>query len=280
MKTFLGRKLCIATAHHKERVIAPILERALKVTCFVPDQINTDSLGTFSGEVSRTGDVLSTLRNKCSLAMKENPVDLVLASEGSFGGHPSSPFLPANYEMVLLKDVRNNTEYTGSFWTTATNFSGAQIEDTLAMEQFMEQIGFPEHGLILRKDAQTYAPIFKGVTSVETLWESYNYLKNKFGTVYVETDMRALYNPMRMQAIAKATENLVATILSLCPNCEAPGFSIQKMESGLPCAWCKQPTRSPLYALHKCNQCDHEVKAYYPFQKETEEPQYCDYCNP
>lgn len=280
MNTFLGKKICIATAHRKEIVIAPVVEQGLSVECVVPAFLDTDSLGTFSGEVSRKGSVLDTLRAKCALAMKENPTDFVLASEGSFGAHPSSPFLPANFEMVLLIDTKSGREFTGSFWTTDTNFSGTAISNEEEMELFMKRIGFPTHGLILRKDAQSIEPIFKGLTTDETLWETYAHLKQNFGTVYAETDMRAMFNPKRMAAIGKATENLVATILSLCPNCDAPGFSIQKMEPGLPCAWCKQSTRSPLYALYKCNQCDHEEKSYYPLQKETEEPQFCDYCNP
>jgi hypothetical protein len=269
MNAFLNRKLLIATAHQKERAIAPILEQELKVECFVPAKLNTDSLGTFSGEIARTGDVLSTLRAKCILAMKENPVDLVLASEGSFGAHPSSPFLPANYEMVLLKDVQNNTEYSGSYWTPNTNFSASEIKHEEAMEQFMEQIGFPSHGLILRKDAQSYHPIFKGITSVDSLWEHFYYLKKHFDSVYAETDMRALYNPKRMQAIAHATENLIENIRSLCPQCAAPGFSIVKMESGL-----------PLYALRSCSVCTFEQKDFYPLDKKVEDPQFCDYCNP
>ena len=280
MNAFLGRKLLIATAHQKERVIAPILEQGLKVECFVPTKINTDSLGTFSGEIARTGDVLSTLRAKCTLAMKENPVDLILASEGSFGAHPSSPFLPADYEMVLLMDFHNTTEYKGSFWTMDTNFSASEIKDEEAMVQFMEQIGFPSHGLILRKDAQSFHPIFKGITSVDSLWEHFYYLKKHYNSVYAETDMRALYNPKRMQAIAHATENLIENIRSLCPQCAAPGFSIIKMESGLPCSWCKQPTRSPLYALRSCSVCNFEQKDFEPLDKKVEDPQFCDYCNP
>ena len=46
---FKGRKLLIATKHHKEMIIAPILEKELAVTCYTSDVFDTDSLGTFSG---------------------------------------------------------------------------------------------------------------------------------------------------------------------------------------------------------------------------------------
>jgi hypothetical protein len=44
---FPGRKLLIASKHQKEEVIAPLLEKALEVTCIVPANFDTDELGTF-----------------------------------------------------------------------------------------------------------------------------------------------------------------------------------------------------------------------------------------
>lgn len=49
---FGGRSLVIATRHQKEKVIAPLLEDALGVKCFTIADLNTDLLGTFSGEVA------------------------------------------------------------------------------------------------------------------------------------------------------------------------------------------------------------------------------------
>ncbi len=74
---FKGRTLLIATKHRKEQVISPILEEALGVKCIVSENIDTDVLGTFTGEVERTNSPLETARMKCELA-----------SEGSFGSHP------------------------------------------------------------------------------------------------------------------------------------------------------------------------------------------------
>lgn len=50
---FAGRKLLIATKHEKEKVIAPILARELGVKCFVVSNLDTDELGTFTGEIDR-----------------------------------------------------------------------------------------------------------------------------------------------------------------------------------------------------------------------------------
>lgn len=86
---FEGRKVLIATKHKKELVIAPILEKELSISSYVSEQFDTDILGTFSGEIERKDDALTTLRNKCIHAANASNSDLVIASEGSFGAHPS-----------------------------------------------------------------------------------------------------------------------------------------------------------------------------------------------
>ena len=50
---FEGRNLLIATKHRKETVIAPLFSDAFGVHCFISDEFDTDSLGTFSGEIAR-----------------------------------------------------------------------------------------------------------------------------------------------------------------------------------------------------------------------------------
>jgi hypothetical protein len=57
---FKGRSLVIATK--KEKVIAPLLEEALGIVCFVPEDFDTDTLGTFTGEIERKLDPISTAR--------------------------------------------------------------------------------------------------------------------------------------------------------------------------------------------------------------------------
>ena len=102
MEIFEGRRLVIATKHHKETVIAPLLEQHLGVQCFVPNDFDTDALGTFTGEVARKEDALSTARQKCLLAMQKTNCDLGIASEGSFGPHPSIFMAHADNEFLIF----------------------------------------------------------------------------------------------------------------------------------------------------------------------------------
>lgn len=62
-----GRKLLIATNQAKEKVIAPVLEKEIGVSCFIASDFNTDEFGTFSGEVERKDDPVSTARKNVCL---------------------------------------------------------------------------------------------------------------------------------------------------------------------------------------------------------------------
>src|SRR5579875_83219 len=147
---FEGRKLSIATKHKKEEVIAPVLENALGVKCFVPKDLDTDIFGTFSGEVERKNDPVTTARNKCLNAMKLNNCDLAIASEGSFGMHPFVFFTYADEEIVLFMDKKNDLEIVSKELSTDTNFNGQKINTEKQLMDFAERAKFPTHGLICK----------------------------------------------------------------------------------------------------------------------------------
>lgn len=277
---FKGRSLVIATKHKKEDVIAPAIEAALSVTCFVNDKFDTDELGTFSGEIERKLDPLSTARQKCLLAMELSNCDLGIASEGSFGAHPSIPFGSADDELLIFIDKKNHLEIVVRELSMDTNFNGKTITNEKELLEFAELRKFPSHGLILRNSKQETKSIIKGITNVNDLLEGFHKLYDSYGSVFVETDMRALFNPSRMSVIETATHKLVEKIKSFCPNCNLPGFGVTNVKKGLPCALCGAPTASTLSFVYKCKQCDFENEALYPHDKTEEDPMYCDFCNP
>ena len=277
---FKNRKLLIATKHQKEKVIAPILEIELGVTCFVDESFDTDILGTFTGEVERKLDPISTVREKCLQAMKINNCDLGIASEGSFGPHPSIFFVNADDEFLIFIDTLNNVEVIVREISTTTNFNGKQVQNQKELLEFADQIGFPTHGLILRKLKDEKTDIHKGITDIENLKNSFELLWAKYNSVYVETDMRAMFNPTRMNVIKNATKKLVQKIKSTCPQCKTPGFGITDSKKGLKCSLCGSPTDSILRYIYICNHCQFTKEEIYPLNKTTEDPMYCNYCNP
>lgn len=277
---FKGRDLVIATKHKKEIVIAPLLERELGVKCLVPVNLDTDALGTFTGEVERKADPITTARHKCLLAMELANCDLAIASEGSFGPHPSLFFVHADDEFLLFMDKKNNLEIIVRELSMETNFNGLVIATKRELDEFADKVKFPSHGLIVRKSDTDFIEMEKGITNPRKLAEVYHHFAKLYGSMYVETDMRALYNPSRMAVIEKATVKLVHKINSLCPSCNTPGFGISVAKPGLPCELCHFPTRSTLSHTYTCQKCWCSKEEKYPNNKHFEDPTYCDICNP
>ncbi|MFD2515915.1 DUF6671 family protein [Pontibacter locisalis] len=277
---FKGRKLLIATKHKKENVLAPLLQEALEVECVVTEDFDTDTLGTFTGETERLADPITTVRSKCLQAMELYDCDLAVASEGSFGPHPTYFFQYADEEILVLIDKKNNLEILARELSTETNFGGEEVSSEEQLVSFAEQALFPTHGLILRGQQNSNADIVKGIADWDQLTTAFCQLLKKYKTAYVETDMRAMYNPSRMRVIEKAALKLVEKINSKCASCGAPGFSVTEAKPGLPCEWCSFPTQSTLSYTYKCQRCSFTKEEKYPHNKLAEDPMYCNLCNP
>ncbi|QQV02159.1 MULTISPECIES: DUF6671 family protein [Chryseobacterium] len=277
---FEGRTLLIATKHQKEKVITPIFEKELGVKCIVSQQFDTDVLGTFTGEVERKNDPLSTVKEKCRTAMNLENCDLAIASEGSFGAHPNVFFASADEEFLVLLDEKNKLEIIAREVSLETNFAGTEVLSEKELLDFAAKAGFPQHGLIIRKGIQDSNHIVKGITDETKLLDTFEEYQKLFGKAFVETDMRAMYNPTRMRVIEKTAKKLVEKIKNVCPDCQMPGFDITKVVKGLPCEQCGFPTKSTLSYVYSCKKCDFEKEEKYPNQKKHEDPMYCDFCNP
>jgi len=277
---FDNRTLVIATRHGKERVIAPILEGALGVRCTTCDTLDTDLLGTFTGEVERTLDPVATAREKCARAMRETGCDLSVASEGSFAPHPVLGVVPADDEILLLADRREGIEIVARELSLSTNFASDTVSEEAALLAFAERAGFPGHALILRRDRDSREAIHKGIRDRDDLLTVFRKLRGRYGRVSVETDMRAMHNPTRMAVIEAAARCLVERLQSLCPGCAMPGFSVTEVVRGLPCELCGLPTRAASRHICECGYCGYRSDVRNPAGKSAEDPMYCDFCNP
>jgi hypothetical protein len=277
---FTDRRIVIATKHHKEQVIQPILEANLGCTCILAENLDTDLLGTFSGEIERSDDPIATARKKCELAMELTNSDMAIASEGSFGPHPSYFFANADDEFIVFIDKKNNLEIVVRELSLDTNFNADYLTDKKKLIEFATNAKFPSHALILRKAPDELENISKGITDWYELFLKFNYLKEDFSKVYVETDMRAMYNPTRMEVIRQLTLKLVDKINSTCPICSTPGFGVTEVKDGLPCSNCHFPTRSIKSHIYSCLKCDFKEEKQFPKEKQFEDPMYCDICNP
>ncbi|KAB3533494.1 hypothetical protein F8154_10860 [Alkaliphilus pronyensis] len=281
---FKNRIGVLATMHKKETVISPILEKELGIRIIVPEAFNTDEFGTFTRDIERRGNQLETAKYKAEAVMELTGETLALASEGSFGPHPITPFLPFNREIVVFIDKENDLELIGEAATTATNFNHKPVKSLQEAHEFAIEAGFPEHGVVVKTKelSKKEDEIFKGITTMKDLELAVNSALSGSidGVIHIETDMRALYNPTRMKNIEAATRDLVKKIYNLCPKCLWPGFTLVDRKAGLPCGWCGIPTDLTLSLLYSCKKCGYNQQQLYPEGIKKADPGRCKFCNP
>lgn len=279
---FSGRKLVIATMHGKEKIIWPLLEKNLWVKIIVPSKFNSDTFGTFTREIKRDWNQIEAAKSKLLAAMQEESIDLWIASEWSFWPHPACPFIPWNFELVLLIDLKNNYELTWVYRTYETNFLSEYISNFHQAKIFAQKIWFPEHGIILRNNEKDMKNIWKDISNFNQLKEVTDKLLSKIFTkkIFIETDMRAHKNPTRMKAIKYACENLLTGLQSFCPSCKSPGYIISNIEKWLLCSQCKSATELPKYNISICKSCNYTLKEENKDYGSLADPGYCNYCNP
>jgi hypothetical protein len=273
----------LATMHGKERVIAPLLERALGLRVSVSSGIDTDRFGTFSRDVERSGSQLDAARAKIAAAFAAAPdARVALASEGSFGPHPHVPFVAIAREIVVFADRASGLHLIGHHASPATNFSHAVVSDVAGAFAFAHRAGFPGHGVIVMGAVDGRpAParlLIKEIRNPADLKNAATQVIGMCGAAFIETDMRAHRNPTRMRGIKRATLDLVRRFRSKCPVCAAPGFAVTERLSGLPCSWCDGPTLATRADLLSCAACGHRIERL--VAAATADPGQCPDCNP
>ena len=269
----------LATRHDKLSLVGPAMSR-LGLRVEVVD-VDTDSLGTFAGEVPRVGTPWETAVAKARLGMEASGLPLGLASEGSIGPDDAIPFLVSDVELiVLVDDVRGIVigETAGEYGIPTVAID-VRI-DSVIDDEDLARAGFPEHGLIVRP-LDTTGPIVKGVHDLDELHQAVVRCASESGAsvLRIESDLRAHHHPTRRMVIARAAERLSARLACLCPSCDCPGWGVGRHDRGAPCSVCRASTRVVSTEYFTCASCSYEEA------KPTDaaagvDPQYCPRCNP
>jgi hypothetical protein len=282
---FFQDKTCVLiTMHGKEKAILPVFQGFEGLNFVDAPTLNTDILGTFSGEINRAQNPLETALLKAKLGINHVDADYAIANEGSFGPHPSIYFIPADHEWIVILELK-----TGRYWhtqhiSTNTNFSNIVPKNWIEVIEFLRSIDFPNHGIIIKLENEindNNNQIFKDLDSkleIEEIFKKYEQIEGV--RLSIETDMRAHRNPTRMQVIAETTEKLKRKLQVKCPICNYPGFDVVQIEKGLPCSLCESPTRMIHKALYACSNCNFQEWSGNPDGLLLSDPGFCDYCNP
>jgi len=275
----------LATMHGKEAAVAPAFRELLDVAVHVPDGIDTDALGTFTGEIERPGDMLETARLKAKAGIELTGATLALASEGAYGPHPWLPSIATGLELLLWVDTAIGIEVSEQMPIRQTAYATLAVRPGDSIDAFLARVEFPRHALAVIPGAQapgsTFAPA-RGLRDRAALEHAIRTAAagSEDGQAVIQTDMRAHVNPTRMESIAAVAQRLAQRLNSHCEVCDAPGFGIVGQQSGLPCAACDAPTALARADIHGCARCDHRTTLPRGEGQGAADPRYCDNCNP
>lgn len=279
---YQNSRIALVTKHAKEVAIAPIFKEILGADV-ITLEIDTDKLGTFSGEILRIGTALETAQRKCELGLENGFLKVCLASEGSFGPHPDNPFVPYDHEILYFVDHVKKFHLWTSVFSMDTNYSYKVANSFDDVLDFLDKINFPSHGVIVRPNiSENKKHIVKGIRSREDLIAYFEKAAqlSQDKAAYIETDMRAHMNPSRMRVIADAAKKLAAQLKTLCPNCESPGWGLKFTEPGLECSSCLYPTSVVKFEIMGCVQCPYQIKQLRDEGLKFSDPSFCPICNP
>ncbi len=274
---YRGRTAALATRHGKHALIAPELG-SLGLHVVLADQVDTDTFGTFTGDRARSGSATETAEAKARAALTCLGIPLGLASEGTFGPHPASPFLPIDVELIAFVDtdrdlvVLGRAHSTKVTWHTRTAIPGEDLTG------FLTTVGFPEQGLVVHPTGQPEHAV-KGITDLATLYAAIAsaYQHDDGNPVVLATDLRAHHNPHRRIVIRDAATDLATRLDTPCPLCHSPGFGPERTRLGRPCADCDTPTNETAAVIHVCPRCTHEQEVGVDG---AGDPRWCPTCNP
>ncbi|MGC5196745.1 DUF6671 family protein, partial [Aphanothece microscopica] len=222
---YAGCRVCLTTLHGKERVLARPFFHGLGAELLVAG-CDTDQLGSFSGEIERLADPLTTCRRKAALGLAATGLPLGLASEGSFGPHPAVPFLPVGQEVLVFIDLERELTVVEQRLELRTTFASRTVRpaelSSAAFTAWLHQVRFPSHALIARPaqpSPRAARLCIKAIRSRADLEGALGHCAaaSDDGAVLVETDMRAHCNPTRMASIRRLGFQLVRRLRELCP---------------------------------------------------------------
>ena len=276
-----GQTVAMATMHGKDRAFGPVFAHRFGITLVVPDGIDTDRLGTFTGEVPRPGSIEETVISKARLGAEISGLNLSLASEGAYGPHPHIPFLGAGVEVAVSYDAGSGRVVREHLFDEKPVYGHLDVMGDTDITGFLARIGFPQQAVIVRHKDR-FDHMVKGLQDRDDLDAAIERLRRQAPAdpIFLQTDMRAHLNPKRVETLGRLAEKLAARLATDCPSCSAPGFGLTTTEKGLPCECCGCTTDFVRMEIWSCTACGHREKRPRRDGKTGADPRLCAICNP
>jgi len=271
------QQAALLTKHQKLPLIAPALA-AVGIKLQLAEGFDTDSLGTFAGEVPRQLSPVDCVKTKAKLAAELTALPLGLGSEGSFGGGPLPGLINWDDELLCLYDASSG-QFMIAHAAGPVPLSAIETADLAQLRTHIEQQD-PQQGWICSADNLLLKGLVGFDAMLAALTEAGLVLSDSALSckIRLSADLRAHLCPSRRLYIQQAAVQLAARLQSRCPQCAAPDFWRSGADQGLPCTACHYPTQK-IKTYHKsCSCCGHtESEAV---QQTFADPAHCPLCNP
>ena len=272
---YRGIQAVITTQHEKEKLLAPALE-TLGIE-LVHHKFDTDSLGTFSGEIPRGLPQRETVTKKARIGMDATGLKYGVASEGSIGADPIIPFINSAIESIAWVDDATGIEIIEFERGTEVVAVKTEVSSIDGLGDFLERADFPNHALIAYP-ASKKGLIYKGLRELAALEDAISSI-TKTESAIIESDLRAHMSPSRSEVIQRCAEKLALRLTCLCSVCGAPGFGTIGNLYGLSCEQCGESVerviRGELYGCAKCEFREEKLNG-----KSGVSAAQCERCNP
>ena len=267
----------MATKHDKGRLVAPHFDEILSMRV-EEVLVDTDLLGTFSGEIERVGTPLETAIKKARLGIENTGNPFGVASEGSVGPDPFIPFINANIETMVFVDEELQIYIHETFKSNEiTAFTTTTLKNDLG--SFLQKADFPNHALIVKPHKGIGA--HKGIRDLRSLEKAITDARDQSsdGEATIESDLRAMCSPSRQKNISTTALKLVQRLSRTCPECQIPGWGLKSYIRGVECSECGEFSEEAIkQEIMGCVKCDYTLNG--AVINLTLDPARCMSCNP
>jgi ribosomal protein L37E len=280
---YANQRIGLATMHAKELAVAPPFRRVLGAEIVAATQLDTDTLGTFSGEVPRPDALVETCALKAELAFRSLDVDCAMANEGSYGPIDAVPFVPSGIEIMAFLDRKRGIRIIETISTHRTNWRLLRFKaGDPNIPKAVKAIGFPRYGVFVLCSSDMDHPIKTGLDTLDDVVSAMDQEANRSedGLAVLIADMRAHRNPTRMRVLRALSWKLAKRLECLCPKCHAPGFGSIGNRRGLSCEDCGEPTHWVQFEIDGCSVCGYAESRPRKDGRTTAARLSCGSCNP
>jgi hypothetical protein len=265
------------TKHDKARLVSQHFDEILKMKV-QEVSVDTDVLGTFTGEIERIGTPLETALKKARLGIEATGNPYAIASEGSVGPDPVLGFFNANIETMVFVDIEldihiHTTIKSNEIIASKTTTSNNDLAD------FLKKADFPNHALIVKPNHGVGS--IKGIRDLVELEEAIRRSRDLSadGQAIIESDLRAMSSPSRQKNISTVALKLAQRIAQTCPECSLPGWGLTSYVRGVECSECgdfsEEAARQEILGCVSC-----EYTSLGAVINLTLDPSRCMSCNP